>query len=222
MFAVAIDGPSGAGKSSIAKAASEKLGFIYVDTGALYRTVGFYLLRNNILPENTAEVIANLPNMKIEMKYKGSEQKMFLCEEDVTDFIRTDEVSKIAALSSPIPEVRAFLLNLQMRMVEENNVIMDGRDIGTVVLPNAQVKIFLTASAEERARRRCIQMEESGAKVDFETVLQNIIDRDEQDMNRETSPLKQAEDAVLVDSTNIGKEETINQICDIIKNKFTS
>jgi cytidylate kinase len=222
MFAVAIDGPSGAGKSSIAKAASEKLGFIYVDTGALYRTVGFYLLRNNILPENTAEVIANLPNMKIEMKYKGSEQKMFLCEEDVTDFIRTDEVSKIAALSSPIPEVRAFLLNLQMRMVEENNVIMDGRDIGTVVLPNAQVKIFLTASAEERARRRCIQMEESGAKVDFETVLKNIIDRDEQDMNRETSPLKQAEDAVLVDSTNIGKEETINQICDIIKNKFTS
>ena len=216
MFNVAIDGPAGAGKSSISKAVAQKLNFIYVDTGALYRTVALYLVDNNIEPSDEKAVVAALPKIKVEMKHTESGQRMFLCGDDVTDKIRTPEVSMAASTSSGLLMVREFLFSLQTEMAEKYNVIMDGRDIGTVVLPNAQVKIFLTASAECRAKRRFAEFEAAGDKTTFEEVLADVEKRDFQDSNREVRPLKPAEDSIIVDSTDFSFDKTVEKITALI------
>ena len=215
MFAIAIDGPAGAGKSSVAKAAARALGFIYVDTGALYRTVALHMLRSGVEPAD-AEAVAGVA---VDLRHAPDGQHVLLCGEDVTDEIRTPEVSMAASAVSAIPAVRKFLFSLQTGMAERYNVIMDGRDIGTVVLPNAQVKVFLTASAEERARRRCLEMEQKGAPVDYEQTLREIRQRDEQDMNRETAPLKPAEDSVLLDTSDLDFEGAVQRLLEIVRER---
>lgn len=215
MINVAIDGPAGAGKSSIAKAVSKRTGFIYADTGALYRSVALSVLKKGIDPENKPMVCSLLSSLNIKLGYENGEQRVYVNDEDVSDKIRTPEVSMGASAVSAIPEVRQFLFDLQKKIASENNVIMDGRDIGTVVLPNAELKIFLTASPEERARRRMLETDDKS--ISFEEILRDIIKRDENDMNRAVSPLKQAEDAVLVDTTNMTKDEVIDYIESLIR-----
>ncbi len=217
--AIAIDGPSGAGKSSIAKALSRKLGIIYVDTGAIYRTVGLYVFRNNVDSKDAPKIISMLPEITVKLAYVDGTQHIYLNGEDVSGLIRTETISKYASDVSAIPEVRAFLLSLQRDMAKENSVIMDGRDIGTVVLPDAEVKIFLTASAEVRAQRRYKELVEKGEKVVFEDVLAAIITRDTNDSSRATAPLKAADDAVILDSSDINAEQTLNAVIDIINSK---
>ncbi len=217
---IAIDGPSGAGKSTIAKAASKALGFIYVDTGALYRTVGLNALRMGKNTKSAEEIIPTLKDVKVSLRFVDGEQRVFLGEEDVSSAIRQNEVSMAASNVSAIPEVRAFLFDLQRDIAKENNCLMDGRDIGTVVLPNAQIKIFLTASSVARAQRRHKELLEKGQKVDFDTLLKEIEERDYQDSHREIAPLKQAEDAVLVDTTELNLEEAINRVIEVIKEKL--
>lgn len=219
MFAVAIDGPAGAGKSSVAKAAAQALGFVYVDTGALYRTVALYLLRHGIDPRDAGAIEPELSKIQVDLTHTPEGQKMFLCGEDVTGLIRTPEVSMAASHCSALPAVRAFLLDLQRDLARRNDVLMDGRDIGSVVLPDAQLKVFLTASPEERARRRVLQLEESGAPADFDVILREIQQRDYQDSHREAAPLKQAEDAVLLDTTHIGFEEAVNTLLRLVKER---
>ncbi len=219
MFSVAIDGPAGAGKSSVAKAAAKELGFVYVDTGALYRTIALYLLEHGVAPDDPAAVEAALPRIKIGLSYGPQGQQMFLCGEDVTDRIRTPEVSAATSTCSAIPAVRAFLLELQRELAAENNVLMDGRDIGTVVLPNASLKVFLTASPEERARRRVKQLEESGRKAEYETVFQDIVKRDHQDSHRAAAPLRQAEDALLLDTSGMTFQESVDTLAGWVKER---
>lgn len=219
MFAVAIDGPAGAGKSSVAKAAAQALGFVYVDTGALYRTVALYLLRHGIDPKDAGAIEPELFKIRVDLTHTPEGQKMFLCGEDVTGLIRTPEVSMAASHCSALPAVRAFLLDLQRDLARRNDVLMDGRDIGSVVLPDAQLKVFLTASPEERARRRVLQLEESGAPADFDVILREIQQRDYQDSHRETAPLKQAEDAVLLDTTHISFEEAVNTLLRLVEER---
>ncbi len=219
MFSVAIDGPAGAGKSSVAKAAAQALGFVYVDTGALYRTVALYLLRHGIDPRDAGAIEPELSKIQVDLTHTPEGQKMFLCGEDVTGLIRTPEVSMAASHCSALPAVRAFLLDLQRDLARRNDVLMDGRDIGSVVLPDAQLKVFLTASPEERARRRVLQLEESGAPADFDVILREIQQRDYQDSHRETAPLKQAEDAVLLDTTHIGFEEAVDTLLRLVKER---
>jgi len=219
-FAIAIDGPAGAGKSSVAKAAAKALGFIYVDTGALYRTVGLYMLRNKVDPDDLSAVEAALKNITVDMKHEEDGQHVFLCGEDVTGLIRTPEVSMAASNFSKIPAVRSFLLSTQIDMAERYDVLMDGRDIGTVVLPNAQVKIFLTASAEERARRRCLELEQKGQPEPYEEILADIKKRDDQDMNRETAPLKPAGDSVLLDTSDLDFEGSVNRLLEIVRERM--
>ena len=214
---VAIDGPAGAGKSTIARMVSEKLGFIYVDTGALYRTVALYVTENNIADENIAD---SLDGAEVSLKFIDGRQRVFLGGRDVSELIRTPEISMAASKVSTIPAVREYLFGMQKKIARENNVIMDGRDIGTVVLPNAEVKIFLTASAEERARRRYRELAEKPGCPCYEEILSDIIERDKNDMNRKTAPLKQAEDAVLVDTTTLTLEESANEISRIIGEKI--
>lgn len=218
-IAIAIDGPSGAGKSSIAKALSKRLNIVYVDTGAIYRTVGLYMYRHNIESKDAERIISALSNITIKLAYIDGTQHIFLNDEDVSGLIRTEIISRYASDVSAIPQVRAFLLSLQRDMAEKNSVIMDGRDIGTVVLPNAEVKIFLTASAEVRARRRYKELIEKGENVIFEDVLSAIITRDKNDSSRATAPLKAADDAIVVDNSNINAEETLKIIIDIIKSR---
>jgi cytidylate kinase len=218
--AIAIDGPSGAGKSSIAKALAKKLGIVYVDTGAIYRTVGLYIWRNNVDSKDASKIISMLPEISVKLAYVDGTQHIFLNGEDVSGLIRTETISKYASDVSAIPEVRAFLLSLQRDMAKENSVIMDGRDIGTVVLPDAEVKIFLTASAEVRAQRRYKELIEKGEKVVFEDVLAAIITRDTNDSSRATAPLKAADDAVILDSSDINAEQTLNAAIDIINSKI--
>ena len=220
MYAIAIDGPAGAGKSSIAKAAAKRLGFIYVDTGALYRTVALHLLKENIDPKDIEAVKTALPNIQVAMGHEEDGQHVYLCGEDVTGLIRTPEVSMMASTSSAIPEVRKFLFSLQTGMAEQYNVIMDGRDIGTVVLPNAQVKIFLTASPEVRAMRRYKELAEKGAEDTYEEVLADVIKRDYQDTHRETAPLKPAEDGVILDTSDLNFDEVIDELEKIVKAKI--
>lgn len=220
MFSVAIDGPAGAGKSSIAKAAAKELQFVYVDTGALYRTVALYLLREGIDFSDHAAVEAALPKIQVSLAYEDGAQKMFLCGEDVTDQIRTPIVSQHSSIGAAIPAVRARLLNLQRELAEQYNVLMDGRDIGTVVLPHADLKIYLTASAEERARRRVAQLQESGQAADFDSVLREVMERDERDMNRETAPLKQAEDAVLLDNSELDFAGSVAEVVRLTKERM--
>lgn len=193
---IAIDGPAGAGKSTIAKKVAEKLGIVYVDTGALYRAVGLHMLNKKIDVRDSKNVVCELKNCKISMEYVDGMQKMFLCGRDVTNLIRTDDVSMAASIVSAISEVREFLLDLQRNIAKNQDIVMDGRDIGTVVLPDASVKIFLTASIDLRAKRRYYQLIASGEKVVFENVLSEMKKRDMQDMNRKISPLKQADDAI--------------------------
>ncbi|HOO06210.1 MAG: (d)CMP kinase [Ruminococcus sp.] len=216
---IAIDGPAGAGKSTIAKMVSKKLGYIYVDTGALYRTIALYITENGIEDE---DVEKSLPAADVSLKFIGGEQRVFLGDRDVSELIRTPLISMAASRTSALPPVRAYLFETQQKIAQENNVIMDGRDIGTVVLPNADVKIFLTASAEERANRRFKELSEKPDCPSYEEILEDIIQRDYQDMHRETAPLKQAEDAVLVDTTHLNLEESAAEIVRIITEKTGS
>ena len=217
MINIAIDGPAGAGKSTVAKAVAKKLGFIYVDTGALYRSIGVNALRHSVATDDSAAVVALLPETNVELKYIDGNQRVFLNGEDVSDEIRLPEASMAASNVSAIPEVRAFLLDLQRDMAKKNNVVMDGRDIGTVILPDAQYKFFLTATAEVRAERRYNELQEKGITVDFNELLEEIKQRDYNDSHRATAPLKQADDAVYVDSSDLTLEESISAIADRIK-----
>lgn len=212
MINIAIDGPSGAGKSSVAKAVAGMLGYIYVDTGAMYRAIGVNALKNNIEPTDSEKVVAMLPDTKLELRYIDGTQKIFLNGQDVSEEIRMPEASMAASNVSAIPEVRAFLLDLQREMARNNNVIMDGRDIGTVILPHAAYKFFLTASPEERANRRFKELQDKGIAVNYDDVLKDIIQRDYNDTHRAAAPLKQAEDAILIDSSNMTFEESVDAI----------
>ncbi len=214
---IAIDGPAGAGKSTIAKTASKELGYIYVDTGALYRTVGLNALRQGKDTKNAEAVIPTLDGLEISLRFVNGEQRVFLGDEDVSEAIRQNEVSMAASNVSAIPAVREFLFDLQRNIAKKNNCIMDGRDIGTVVLPDAKIKIYLTASAEARADRRFKELTEKGQNVNYDKILEEIKARDYQDMNREIAPLKQAEDAVLVDTTELNLEEAIEYMLKTIR-----
>lgn len=213
---IAIDGPAGAGKSTIAKMVSAQLGYIYVDTGALYRTIALYINENNISDD---DIPSSLENAEVSLKFIDGTQRVFLGDRDVSDMIRTPEISMEASRTSAIPAVREYLFGTQQKIARENNVIMDGRDIGTVVLPNADVKIFLTASAEERAERRYRELSEKPDCPCYEEILSDIIERDHNDMNRPVAPLKQADDAVLVDTTNLTLEQSADEIIRIITEK---
>jgi len=219
-FAIAIDGPAAAGKSTVAKALAASMGFIYVDTGALYRAIGYYAYDKVDSTTNAEAVSALLGDIDIQIKYIDGVQRIFLNGADVSEDIRSPEMSMAASNVSAIPAVRAFLLDLQRRLAAENNVVMDGRDIGTVILPNAQVKVFLTASPEERARRRMLEYKQKGQEVDFDQLLADIKQRDYNDSHRATAPLKQADDAVLVDSTEMKFEQVLDKITAIVKEKF--
>lgn len=214
---IAIDGPAGAGKSTIAKTAAKELGYIYVDTGALYRTVGLNVLRKGLDTKSAEDVASTLEGLEVSLRFVDGEQRVFLFDEDVSSAIRQNEVSMAASNVSAIPVVREFLFDLQRDIAKKNNCIMDGRDIGTVVLPDAKIKIFLTASAEARADRRCKELAEKGQQVEYATVLQEIKDRDYQDSHREIAPLKQAEDAILVDTTELTLEESIQYMLKVIR-----
>ncbi len=216
---VAIDGPGGAGKSTSARAAAKELGYIYVDTGALYRAVGVNALRKNIDTKDKAAVAASIEGISVDLVFENGEQKVLLNGEDVSVEIRTPPASMAASDVSAVPEVRAFLFDLQRDIASRNNCIMDGRDIGTVVLPDAQVKIFLTASAEERAQRRFKELQAKGSTVSYQAVLDELIERDYNDSHREIAPLKPAEDSVLLDTTGISLEGQVEKIINIIKEK---
>ena len=220
-FSVAIDGPAGAGKSTLAKAAARAMGFIYVDTGAIYRTVGFAAKRAGIAPDDAAGVTALLPGLSIDITYIGDTQHMLLDGEDVSDWIRTPEMSDYASNVSAMPAVRAYLMDMQRQMAERYNVIMDGRDIGTVVLPNAGLKVFLTAAVETRAARRHLELAEKGINTTFEEVLRDMRIRDERDSNRETAPLRAAEDAVILDTGDLTLEESIQALLDLIQARMS-
>lgn len=220
-IAVALDGPAGAGKSSIAKRAAKALDFIYVDTGALYRTIGLAATRRGVEPTASPEVDALLGQIAVDLTFnEKGEQVVLLDGEDVSGLIRTPEASMAASKISAIPSVRAYLLDLQRDMAKTHNVIMDGRDIGTVVLPDAQVKIFLTAAPEARAGRRYKELIEKGMDVRFEDVLQDVITRDYNDTHRETAPLKPAEGCVTVDTTELDFEQSVEKIIAVIKEKI--
>lgn len=213
---IAIDGPAGAGKSTIAKKVSAELGYIYVDTGALYRTIALYIMENNISDNDIPEKINKAD---VSLKFIDGTQRVFLGDRDVSGLIRTPQISMEASRTSAIPAVREYLFDTQQKIAKENNVIMDGRDIGTVVLPDAQVKIFLTATPEERANRRYRELSEKPDCPSYEDILKDIIERDHNDMNRPVAPLKQADDAVLVDTTNLTLEQSVEEIIKIINEK---
>ena len=220
MVSIAIDGPGGAGKSTIAKALAKKLGYIYVDTGALYRAIGLYMLNSGADTKDKSAVVPKLAEIDVELKYIDGSQKVILCGQDVSSDIRKPEVSMAASDVSAIGDVRSFLLDLQRDMARKNNVIMDGRDIGTVVLPNAQIKIFLTASAAERAMRRYKELVEKGVKVEYETVLKELNERDYQDSHREIAPLKPADDADLIDTTGNNLEQSVNMLAEYVSKRL--
>ena len=219
-ISIALDGPSGAGKSTLAKSISAKLEYLYVDTGAIYRTIGYYAFSNGIDPKNEAAVTAVLPDIDVQMAYgEDGLQHMLLNGEDVTKEIRLPEISMYASAVSAHPPVRSFLLEMQRQFARTNHVVMDGRDIGTVVLPDATVKVFLTADAEERARRRALELEQRGTPQPFEDVLKDILERDYNDSHRPVAPLKQADDAVLLDTTHLNFQESEAALLEIIKEK---
>lgn len=220
IFSVAIDGPSGAGKSTLAKAVAAKLDILYVDTGAIYRTIGCYVKEKGVHPCDNEAVIALLPEIHIEMRYaEDGLQHMILNGEDVTTEIRQNEISQYASDVSAIPEVRTFLLEMQRQFARENSVIMDGRDIGTVVLPDAEVKVFLTAPLAERARRRFVELEQRGTPRPYEDVLREMEQRDYNDSHRAAAPLRQAEDAVLLDTGELDFAESLEALLAIIRKK---
>ena len=216
---IAIDGPAGAGKSATAKAIAKELGFIYVDTGALYRGIGLYVLRKGKNPASIEDVVPLLAEIKIEMRHIDGEQHIFLNGEDVSGLIRTESVSGAASDVSAIPAVREFLFDMQRDIAEKNDVVMDGRDIGTVVLPDAELKIFLTAKPEIRAERRVKQLFEKGVEAIFDDVLADVIQRDYNDSHRDFRPLKLAEDGILLDNSELSFEDTAEKIISMAKER---
>ena len=213
---IAIDGPAGAGKSTIAKIIAKKLGYIYVDTGAMYRAMAIHMLKNNIDKNDTKAIADASALADVSIKYVDGEQRVILNGEDVTASLREEAVGNMASVSSAVPEVRTNLTNLQRKLARENDVVMDGRDIGTVVLPDAEVKVFLTASSKVRAKRRYDELIAKNESADLEAIEKDIIERDNRDMNRETAPLKQADDAVLVDSSDMTIEEVADKIASMV------
>lgn len=216
-YNVAIDGPAGAGKSTIAKLVAKEKGYIYVDTGAMYRGLAIHFLDKGIQAEETEKIIEACKDAEVTIKYEDGVQQVYLNEKNITSRLRDEEVGNMASKSSPIPEVRAKLLELQQGLARTQDVIMDGRDIGTCVLPNADVKVFLTASVETRAKRRFDELTEKGVECDLKEIAKDIAERDERDMTREIAPLKQAADAVLVDSSNMTIEEVVAAITSLCK-----
>ena len=220
MVSIASDGPSGAGKSTLARSAAAELGYLYVDTGAIYRTIGYYAHANHIDPKDEQAVASALPQVRVELTYGDDGlQHMLLNGQDVTKEIRLPEISLCASAVSAHPGVRAFLLEMQRELARTHNVIMDGRDIGTVVLPDADVKIFLTASPEARARRRMLELEQRGTPEPYEKILKEIEQRDWDDSHRATAPLRQAEDAVLLDTTELNFEESREALLKLIRER---
>lgn len=211
-YNIAIDGPAGAGKSTIAKLVAKELGFIYVDTGAMYRGLAVHFLKKGIVPEEVEKIEAACEDAKVELGYENGVQQVYLNGENITSQLREEAVGNMASVSSAVPAVRAKLLDLQRNLAKEKDVVMDGRDIGTNVLPNADVKVYLTASVECRAMRRFKELEEKGEACDFEQIKQDIQERDERDMTREIAPLKQAEDATLIDSSEMGIDDVVKAI----------
>lgn len=219
-FNIAIDGPAGAGKSTIAKLAAKELGFVYVDTGAMYRTIALGLLRGGVDCEDERQLERALNEISVDISYEDGMQQMLLNGENVTGLIRTEEVSRMASISSAKPQVRKKLLMMQRTMAQQRDVIMDGRDIGTQILPKAQLKIYLTASVDARAKRRYLELREKGETCSLEEIEQDIRERDDRDMHREIAPLKQAEDAVLVDSSELTIPEVTERIVSLARERF--
>lgn len=217
MYNIAIDGPAGAGKSTIAKMAAKKLDFIYVDTGAMYRAMALHFLRREIDAKDEKKIAEACEHINVTIAYQEGEQQVLLNGENVNAFIRTEEVSMMTSNTSKYPAVREKLLYLQRELAAANNVIMDGRDIGTCVLPDAELKIYLTASASERAKRRYLEQKERGVESDLAQIERDIIARDEQDMNREIAPLKQAEDAIYLDTSDMTIEEVVTKIVSLVQ-----
>ena len=217
IYNIAIDGPAGAGKSTIAKKLAADLGYVYVDTGAMYRAMAYYFLQNNIAADDEAAISAACPDVNVTIEYRDGAQQVILNGENVNGVIRNEEVGNMASATSVYPVVRTKLVELQRQLAAKQSVIMDGRDIGTVVLPDANVKIYLTASSKVRAKRRYDELTAKGEKCDFDAIEQDIIDRDYRDMHRETSPLKQADDAVLLDSSDLDIDGVVAKMKEIIK-----
>ncbi|MCD8005017.1 MAG: (d)CMP kinase [Oscillospiraceae bacterium] len=220
-YSIAIDGPSGAGKSTLARQLAQKLGFLYVDTGAIYRTVGLHAKRSGLALERAEQVVPLLGSLHLDIAHgEDGLQHMYLNGEDVSEAIRQHDVSAWASAVSAVPAVRAFLLELQRDFARTNSVIMDGRDIGTVVLPQADVKVFLTAEPEERARRRYLELLERGQQADYGTVLKDLLERDQRDSTRAAAPLRRAEDALLVDTTGLNLEQSLALLLDTVEGKL--
>ncbi len=214
---IAIDGPAGAGKSTIAKKLAKELGYIYVDTGAMYRAMAYHFLQNNIASDNESEIAKSCKNVDVSISYIDGEQQVLLNGQNISDKIRNEEVGNMASATSVYPVVRTKLVELQGQLASKENVIMDGRDIGTVVLPNANVKIYLTASSKVRAKRRFDELTAKGEDCNFDDIEKDIIDRDYRDMHRETSPLKQADDAILLDTSDMDIDQVVSRMKEIIE-----
>ena len=219
-FNIAIDGPAGAGKSTVAKKISKEMNFIYVDTGAMFRAIGVYFIRNKVLPEDDAEVQAACENIQVDIRYEDGQQQVLLNGENVTPILRTQEVGDMASRASVNPAVRNKLTELQRKLAAENDVVMDGRDIGTVILPKADLKIYLTADAHIRAIRRVGELKEKGIEADLETTEKEIIERDNRDMNRPVAPLKKADDGIEVNTDKMDADEVAQTIIDLAKERM--
>ena len=221
IYNIAIDGPAGAGKSTIARRVAKELSFIYVDTGAMYRAMALYLLRKEVNRDDTEQIGNICQDAEISIEYKNGEQIVLLNGENVNSYLRTEEVGNMASVSSAVPRVREKLLSLQRKLAKDMSVVMDGRDIGTTILPDADVKIYLTASSLTRAKRRYLELQEKGTVCNLDDIQKDIEERDQRDMSREISPLRQAEDAVLVDSSNLTIQQVVDRILQIFRSKTT-
>ncbi len=219
-YKIALDGPSGVGKSTLAKALAKELGFVYVDTGAIYRAVGVYAQRNDIAPSDEETLKVHFGKINIELRWTKEGQRVYLCGEDVSNEIRTPKSSMYASAVSALPSVRAFLLEMQRSIAENNSVVMDGRDIGTVILPDAEVKIFMSADENSRAQRRLLELREKGIETTFDEVLSDMKKRDHNDSTRSTAPLRAADDAVMLDNSALNIEQTIDKALEIIREKI--
>ncbi len=221
IYNIAIDGPAGAGKSTIARRVARELSFIYVDTGAMYRAMALYLLRRKVNRDDTEQIGNICQDAEISIEYQNGEQIVLLNGENVNSYLRTEEVGNMASVSSAVPRVREKLLSLQRKLAKDMSVVMDGRDIGTTILPDADVKIYLTASSLTRAKRRYLELQEKGTVCNLDDIQKDIEERDQRDMSREISPLRQAEDAVLVDSSNLTIQQVVDRILQIFRSKTT-